>query len=102
MSGREHRVDTLDVVGGFTNDFQIADDGVLNQLAGDEPWEIDADNVPLDARHGLQDMANVVRDAPGLVHTGTACLSTACLKLAGRPLGVNTSTGTPSSFSSST
>lgn len=98
----ERGIHPLDVVGRLADDFEVSDDGVLHQLAGGKPGCIHARSVSLDACHRLQDVPQVIGHPPRFVHTGTACCSTACRKLAGSALGVSTSTGTPSSCSNST
>ena len=54
-------VHTFYVAAGFTNHFEVADHGVLNQLAGQKARFVNAAYIGLDALNSLQNVPQVVR-----------------------------------------
>lgn len=97
MMRRELRIVVLDVVAGFADDLEVADDGILSHVVPQEGHLVDITDISLDTLDGFPNVAQVVSQALLVaVQTGTASASTMSRNFFGRALGVSTSTGTPS------
>ena len=90
---------TLYVSGGFADNFNVADDGILHHVVLQKADFVNIFGIAIDTFYRLQDMGDVVIE-PLLVtaHTATASDNTLWRNEFGSALGVSTSTGTPSIF----
>jgi hypothetical protein len=87
---------------GFADDFDVADNRVLNLrvlLKGFEVWHrlkvIDG------SVNRLRNVPHIIFDALRVLHRGWACCNTSLRNFGGSPFGVKTDTGTPSNSSAS-
>ena len=84
MLCRKVRIMLLDVIAGFAENFQVADDGVLYQFVTQERELVYILGISVDPLDRFQHVRQIVDQAlPVLAHTGTACASTVARKLFG-------------------
>lgn len=94
MPGGKGGISTLNIPSRLTDDLDITDHGVLGFLILQETCFAHRGNILRDSLYCLEHVAQIIRHPKprAFTHTGTASSNTLSRYLAGRDLGVRTST----------
>ncbi len=78
VGSHEVRRNAFNVAAGFSNDLEVADDGILDQWGGEESCFVEVCAIVLDAVDGFQNEVLIIRQAQRITaHTGRASAITA-------------------------
>lgn len=98
MGGNKVRRVFLNSVRGLANNFDVADNSVLNlPLAFQSRRVTKPLNIARDVVDGFRDVLQIIFGAKGMLDKGWAVCRTTSRNFTGRSLGVITDTSTPSS-----
>src|SRR4051812_14794631 len=94
MLGDKPGIDLFDIAAGLADDLDVSNDRVLHELVARESCLIEVFDVAKDSFDRLANVFEIVGYPQRLFHIGAASARTRARNLAGKALGVSTSTFT--------